>query len=134
MWGGAAFLACYALFALRRAFDFRSSLAASQAGAASRAVAAATSWALALLNPHVYLDTVVLLGTVASSFADMASRAAFAAGASAISIVWFAGIGYGARALAPIFAKPIAWRIVDLCVAAIMGTVAASLVRAALDV
>lgn len=134
MWGGAAFLACYALFALRRAFDFRSSLAASQAGAASRGVAAATSWALALLNPHVYLDTVVLLGTVASSFADMASRAAFAAGASAISIVWFAGIGYGARAVAPIFAKPIAWRIVDLCVAAIMGTVAASLVRAALDV
>jgi L-lysine exporter family protein LysE/ArgO len=133
MWGGAAFLVCYALFALRRALDFRSSLAASAAGVASRAAAAAASWALALLNPHVYLDTVVLLGTVAGSFADMASRAAFAAGASAISIVWFAGLGYGARLLAPVFAKPIAWRIVDLSVAAIMGTVAYSLVRAALD-
>jgi L-lysine exporter family protein LysE/ArgO len=63
----------------------------------------------------------------------LGSRAAFAAGASAISILWFAGIGYGARLLAPIFAKPVAWRIVDLSVAAIMGTVAYSLVRAALD-
>jgi L-lysine exporter family protein LysE/ArgO len=133
LWGGAAFLVCYALFALRRALDFRSSLAAPDASVASRAAAAAASWALALLNPHVYLDTVVLLGTVASSFADMASRVAFAAGASAISIVWFAGLGYGARLLGPIFAKPIAWRIVDLSVAAIMGTVAVSLVRAALD-
>ncbi|MCA3262337.1 MAG: LysE family transporter [Telmatospirillum sp.] len=132
LWGGAAFLVCYALFALRRALDFRAGIPTSQAGAASRAAAAAASWALALLNPHVYLDTVVLLGTVASSFADMPARIAFAAGASAISIVWFAGIGYGARLLAPIFAKPIAWRIVDVSVAAIMATVAASLVRAAL--
>jgi L-lysine exporter family protein LysE/ArgO len=132
MWGGAAFLVCYALFALRRALDFRSSLAAAQSGVASRAAAAAASWALALLNPHVYLDTVVLLGTVASSFADLPARAAFAAGASAVSILWFAGLGYGARLLAPVFAKPIAWRIVDLSVAAIMGTVAYSLVRAAL--
>jgi L-lysine exporter family protein LysE/ArgO len=132
MWGGAAFLVCYALFALRRALDFRSSLAASDARVASRAAAVAASWALALLNPHVYLDTVVLLGTVASSFADMSARAAFAAGASAVSIVWFAGLGYGARLLAPIFARPIAWRIVDLSVAAIMGTVAFSLVRTAL--
>jgi len=111
LWGGAAFLVCYALFALRRALDFRSSLAAPDASVASRAAAAAASWALALLNPYVYLDTVVLLGTVASSF----------------------GLGYGARLLGPIFAKPIAWRIVDLSVAAIMGTVAVSLVRAALD-
>lgn len=133
MWGGAAFLVCYALFALRRALDFRSTLAGSDTGVGSRAAAAAASWALALLNPHVYLDTVVLLGTVASSFADMGARAAFAAGASAISIMWFAGLGYGARLLAPIFAKPIAWRIVDLSVAAIMFTVAVSLVRAALD-
>jgi len=95
LWGGAAFLVCYALFALRRALDFRSSLAAA--------------------------DTSV------------GSRAAFAAGASAISILWFAGLGYGAGLLAPIFAKLIAWRIVDFTVAAIMGTVAVSLVRVALD-
>jgi len=132
IWGGVAFLAVYALFALRRALDFRSTLAASQTRVASRAAAAAAAWALALLNPHVYLDTVVLLGTVAGSFADGTARAAFAAGASTVSVVWFAGLGYGARLLAPVFARPIAWRVVDLSVAAIMGTVAYSLADAAL--
>ena len=133
LWGGAAFLAVYALLALRRALDLRSSLAASPTRVASRAAAAAAAWALALLNPHVYLDTVVLLGTVASSFADTAARAAFAAGAAAVSALWFAGLGYGAGLLAPIFARPIAWRIVDLSVAAVMGTVAVSLARTALQ-
>lgn len=128
-WGGAAFLAWYAISALRRALGPDAAL---DAGAGGGAGAAASAWALALLNPHVYLDTVVILGAVAGSFDAFAARASFAAGASVASIAWFAALGYGARVLAPVFAKPLAWRLLDLLVAATMGFIAASLVLDAL--
>lgn len=129
---GIVFLVAYGLMAAKRALA-PSAMQVGQGAPLTLKAALYACAAFTLLNPHVYLDTVVLLGTVAGSFADLPARAAFAAGASAVSILWFAGLGHGARLLAPVFAKPIAWRIVDLSVAAIMGTVAYSLVRAALD-
>jgi L-lysine exporter family protein LysE/ArgO len=128
-WGGAAFLAWYAIAALRRALGPDASLQTAE-GSAPRIVAAA--WALALLNPHVYLDTVVILGAVAGTFDGVAPRASFAAGAGLASIAWFVALGYGARGLAPVFAKPVAWRLLDLFVAATMGVIAIALVREAL--
>lgn len=81
--------------------------------------------ALTWLNPHVYLDTVVLLGSVATAYAR---PWLFAVGAAIGSVVWFTTLGFGARALAPVFAKPGAWRVFDLAVAAIMTALAVKLV------
>jgi L-lysine exporter family protein LysE/ArgO len=80
-----------------------------------------------LLNPHVYLDTVVLIGTIAAQYA-LAERAWFALGAGLASLAWFSALGFGARLLAPVFRKPSAWRVLDLVVACVMWWIAASLV------
>jgi L-lysine exporter family protein LysE/ArgO len=81
--------------------------------------------ALTWLNPHVYLDTVVLLGSVSASYP---TPWLFAVGSAVASVVWFVTIGYGAQVLAPVFAKPRAWRVFDLAVALIMTAVAGKLV------
>ena len=83
--------------------------------------------AVTLLNPHVYLDTVVLLGSVSSASDD---RLAFAVGAMTGSFLFFFSLGYGARLLAPLFARPLAWRILDAGVGVVMWTIAATLVLA----
>jgi len=83
--------------------------------------------AVSLLNPHVYLDTVVLLGSVAAQY-PMPARAYFAAGAMGASLVWFAGLGFGARLLAPLFRRPVAWRVLDFVIAGVMWWIAAELV------
>lgn len=83
-----------------------------------------TAVALTWLNPHVYLDTVVLLGSVSASYA---TPWAFAVGAGAASIVWFSGLGFGARGLAPLFARPAAWRVFDAVIATAMVSIAVSL-------
>lgn len=124
-WGGAAFLLAYAGLALRRAIRGEAA-AVSGGGERSLAVALSTCLALTWLNPHVYLDTVVLLGSIASSHG--ADRWWFGLGAALGSVLWFAGLGYGARLLAPLFAKPLAWRVLDLVVALVMVLIAASLV------
>jgi L-lysine exporter family protein LysE/ArgO len=81
---------------------------------------------VSLLNPHVYLDTVVLLGSVAAQHpAD--ERLVFALGAMAASFVWFFSIAYGARLLAPLFARPVAWRVLDVFVGCVMWWIAISL-------
>ncbi len=85
----------------------------------------ATSLALTFLNPHVYLDTVVLLGTLANQQQD--GRWLFGAGAAAASVVWFFGLGFGARRLAGLFASPKTWRILDALIAAIMLALGISL-------
>lgn len=125
-WGGAAFLACYGLLALARA---RRGEAASTVGT-GRSVAwlsaLGTCLALTWLNPHVYLDTVVLLGSVASTHGG--DRWWFALGAAAGSIVWFTGLGYGARTLAPLFTRASAWRWLDASVALVMFAIAWMLV------
>ena len=92
---------------------------------AERRAVIVTALALTYLNPGVYLDTVILLGTVANS--HRGEEWAFGAGAALGSIIWFVGIGYGARLLSPFFAKPQAWRILDVAVAVIMVTIAVRL-------
>ncbi|MEE8225472.1 MAG: LysE family transporter, partial [Kiloniellales bacterium] len=88
---------------------------------------AATTLAVSLLNPHVYLDTVILVGSVAAQFPP-GERMAFALGAVGASFVWFYGLGYGAAWLAPLFAKPAAWRILDLAIGIVMWAIAAALI------
>ena len=82
--------------------------------------------ALTWLNPHVYLDTVVLLGSVAAAHGD--ARWWFGLGAVCGSVLWFAGLGYGARLLRKPFARPSAWRALDGAVALVMGAIGLSLV------
>ena len=123
-WGGAAFLIWYGLRAARSALRGGDSLrAAGQAQPfwATMATVAVLTWA----NPHVYLDTVVLLGAVSADFAD---KRAFAGGAITGSFLFFFALGYGARLLAPIFARPRAWQVLDLVIALVMWSIALSLI------
>ncbi len=133
-WGGAAFLAWYGLRALRAAL--RPGSLEADGGPpriAHRGRAVATAFALSLLNPHVYLDTVVLIGSIAGQYVPP-ERPWFAAGAMAASLLWFYGLVIGARWLAPLFRRPAAWRVLDLVIAAVMWSIAASLLRTALAV
>ncbi len=121
--GGAAFLLGYAALAARRAWRPGVLEAGAAAGGGSVLV---TALALTWLNPHVYLDTVVLLGSVAATHGD--ARWWFGLGAIAGSVLWFTGLGYGARLLRKPFARPAAWRALDGAVALVMGAIAVSLV------
>ncbi len=124
-WIGVAFLVTYGLFAAKRALR-PGALHASEGGGNGTAWAAvATVLALTWLNPHVYLDTLVLLGSLANAQGD--GRWAFGAGAATASALWFPTIGYGARSLSGFFARPSAWRILDGFVAVLMVTLAAML-------
>jgi len=127
-WGGALFLAAYSLRAFHAALKPGSldDAEATTTGTGLRA-AVLTALALSLLNPHVYLDTVILLGGIAARYAAE-TRIAFALGAMAASGLWFYGIGYGARILAPLFSSPRAWRLLDAFVGCVMAAIAASLV------
>lgn len=126
---GAVYLALMGALSLRSALkpDVLRAKGAGTAPESDRlAPVVAATLAVSLLNPHVYLDTVVLLGSVAAHY-PAAERSAFALGAIAASFVWFFSLGFGARLLAPLFAKPAAWRVLDLLVAAVMWWVAARL-------
>ena len=91
----------------------------------SRKVAILTVLAFTWLNPHVYLDTLVFLGSVATSHGDR--KWWFGAGAALASVLWFTALGYGARFLGPLFARPAAWRILDAVIAVVMITLGATL-------
>ena len=123
--GGAAFLFWYASVAFRRAFH-PEVLKAANSGNGNLKVAIGTVLALTFLNPHVYLDTVVLLGGLSARF-EGAHRAAYGAGAALASFIWFFGLGYGARLLQPIFAKPAAWRVLDVLIGLVMAGIGLSL-------
>jgi len=125
-WAGFAFLLGYAVFAARRALK-PESLTASGAVAGSLAAAVGTCLAITWLNPHVYLDTVLLLGSLSASHGDP-GRWIFGAGAATASLLWFGLLGFGARFAAPVFAKPIAWRILDGGIAMLMVVLAILLV------
>ena len=126
-WAGAAFLFVYGLLAARRAWRPKSLEAAEPAKApASLLAVAGTVLALTWLNPHVYLDTLVLLGSVGSTHGD--DRWAFGAGAAIASVAWFTLLGFGARLLAPVFARPLAWRVLDGLIAVVMIALAVMLV------
>jgi L-lysine exporter family protein LysE/ArgO len=116
-YGGAVFLVGYGLLAARRAIR-PATLTPSDAGPARLTSVLLTCLALTFLNPHVYLDTVVLLGTLASQQGD--ARWRFGTGAAAASLVWFFGLGFGARRLAGLFAKPSTWRVLDGVIALTM--------------
>lgn len=126
---GAAFLLAYAALALRRAFSDQALHAARGSGKVpSLRAAILQCLAFTFLNPHVYLDTVVLVGGFSAAYQGT-TRLAFAIGAVAASFAWFFSLGYGARLLAPFFASPLAWRMLDLAIAAIMALLAATLLR-----
>ncbi|MEL6504305.1 MAG: LysE/ArgO family amino acid transporter [Pseudomonadota bacterium] len=122
---GALFLAAYALFALQRALR-PSAMEAAQKVQPSLQGALITLFAFTFLNPHVYLDTVLLVGGISAQFAEP-QRTAFGVGAMAASFVWFFGLGYGARWLEPVFRKPSAWRVLDALIAIIMALLSLSL-------
>jgi len=128
---GALFLAGYGLRALWRSLR-PAALSGTDAGAPmSRRQALAQTAAFTLLNPHVYLDTVMLVGAVGAQQVGVA-KAAFVAGAASASVLWFSALGYGARWLAPLFARPAAWRVLDLSIGLTMLSLAGLLVRHAL--
>ena len=126
-WFGGAFLAWYALRAAQRAW--RGSACLDWQGntialGGTLAAAAAVTW----LNPHVYLDTVVLLGAAAAG-QDAPGRQAFALGAGLASLMWFTALGYGAAALSRWLARPAVWRAIDAFIALVMATTAIGLLR-----
>ena len=125
-WGGVAFLFVYGLLSLRRAFRKQALVEADEHHKAGLWAAALTAVALTWLNPHVYLDTVLLLGSLAVSHRPY--HWWFAAGAMLGSCLWFPALGYGARWLRPIFANPKAWRVLDIVIALVMWVIAATLI------
>lgn len=126
-WGGAAFLFWYGLRAWRAAFSAASLQLGKEAPHYSASTALLTVLALTLLNPHVYLDTVVLLGSIGAQQAGD-GKLWFAIGATLASILWFSLLGYGARLLAPLFARPRSWQLLDALVGSVMWMLTASLV------
>lgn len=122
-WAGAAFLLGYAVLAVRRALRPGTLTPGQQVPGALRA-ALLTCLAFTYLNPHVYLDTVILLGSIARQYDR---HWWFGAGAATASLLWFSGLGVGARRLAPLLARPNAWRWLDGVVAVTMVTIAASM-------
>jgi len=124
-WGGAAFLLCYAAFAMRRALR-PGTLAPTDKRPAGLDTTLLACLAFTYLNPHVYLDTVLLLGAAANQYPH---RWLFGTGAALASATWFTALGAGAHRLAPVLARPAAWRALDGIVAVLMIAIAVSLVR-----
>ena len=115
--GGAAFLIVYGMLAARRAWR-PSGLTPSEAGPSRLAGVVLTCLAFTFLNPHVYLDTVVLIGALSNEHRD--GRWLFGVGAAVASAVWFTTLGFGAGRLRGLFARPAAWRILDGLIAVTM--------------
>ncbi|MEM0900480.1 MAG: LysE/ArgO family amino acid transporter [Pseudomonadota bacterium] len=124
-YGGAAFLLWYGLKSIREAFTKADALTPTEDKRVQLKAAVMTCLALTWLNPHVYLDTVLVLGAVS---ADYTNKIAFAAGASTASIIFFFVLGYGARLLAPVFADPRSWQVLDGVVGLFMIGLAVKLV------
>jgi L-lysine exporter family protein LysE/ArgO len=123
---GAIFLLAYGAISFYKAFNNNESLSASGASKTTLVSAVLTCLALTWLNPHVYLDTFVLLGAISTQYPD--EQYQFALGAVLASFVFFFSLGYGARFLAPIFNKPKAWRVLEFVIGCIMWLIAISLV------
>lgn len=128
---GALFLGAYGLRALWRSRRAGALHAAAQGAALSRTAVLAQAAGFTLLNPHVYLDTVLLVGGTGAQYAG-ALKAWFVAGSALASALWFSALGFGARWLAPMFARPRAWQLLDLLIGGTMLVLAAALARRAL--
>jgi len=126
-WGGALFLVWYGARSLRSAFQ-PSSLENRAQQQLTRRKLLLTTLALTFLNPHVYVDTVLLLGGIGGRLTE-ADRYLFGAGAITASILWFFSLSLGAGKLAPLFRKPSAWRWLDGCIALVMWGIAISLLQ-----
>jgi L-lysine exporter family protein LysE/ArgO len=128
-WAGALFLAVYAIKSFGAAITNRSALNPAEAGTSSLSATIATCLAFTWLNPHVYLDTVVLLGSVSTNYGP--DRFLFGLGAVTASFLFFFALGFGARLLRPLFARPAACRALDLLVGLIMTALAVKLAASA---
>ncbi|GAA1978472.1 LysE/ArgO family amino acid transporter [Catenulispora subtropica] len=128
-WIGAVFLVTYGLLAARRAWKQNDHLDSGGNAEQSPRTAILTCLALTWLNPHVYLDTVLLLGTVGNSYG--AAHWYFAAGAVTGSVIWFSGLGFGAGRLGGLLARPRAWRVLDGIIAVTMITLGVAMVTRA---
>jgi L-lysine exporter family protein LysE/ArgO len=128
---GAIFLAAYGWQALRRARLAHQLRAAEGGVGLGRGAAVMQAAAFTLLNPHVYLDTVLLVGSIGAQ-QPATLRGWFIAGACCASLFWFALLGIGARWLAPCFGRPRAWQVLDVLIGATMVVLSALLVRHAL--
>lgn len=111
-WGGAAFLLWYGVRSWRAVFAGGAVQLSAERVRISKYQAFISVLALSLLNPHVYLDTVVLLGAIGASFPPQ-GRPSFVAGAMLASALWFLALGYGATRLSRLFARPVAWKWID---------------------
>lgn len=128
---GALFLGGYGLRALWRSRKAGALRTAAQGASLSRAAVLAQAAGFTLLNPHVYLDTVLLVGGTGAQYAG-SLKAWFVAGSALASALWFSALGFGARWLAPVFARPRAWQLLDLLIGGTMLVLAAALARRAL--
>jgi L-lysine exporter family protein LysE/ArgO len=122
-WGGVLFLGYYGLRSFRSALRPGSLGAANGVGQLTLRATVLSALSFSLLNPHVYLDTLVLVGSVGGHYpADL--RPLFALGAMAASTIWFFGLSYGAGLLTPYFSRPATWRVLDMFVGCVMWVVA----------
>lgn len=129
-WGGAIFLFWYGTQAFRRALRANNAMMVSATGERMTAqVALGSCLAFTFLNPHVYLDTVVLLGSLSTQYVPSGNQWWFGLGAMCASLIWFVSLGYGARLLSPLFRKPRAWQVFDFVVAVLLWILAASLLQ-----
>lgn len=124
-YAGAAFLIVYGALSLRNALRSSEALMPAEGHAGALKVALLTCLALTWLNPHVYLDTVLLLGSVSTQYEGQ--QLAFGTGAVCASFVFFFSLGYGAQLLRPLFARPSAWRALEVLVGLTMWAIAAKL-------
>ncbi len=123
-WIGAAYLAAYGARSLWKARRPQA-LDPLESGGSGRRTVVATTLALTYLNPHVYLDTVLMLGSVANQYGD--GRWLFAAGAVCGSVLWFTTLGFGARAVSPVMRRPGTWRVLDVVIGVVMIALAVML-------
>lgn len=134
-WGGVAFLLWFALKSLKGAIkpdvitDDRIDASAGDAAGQGVRIAVLHALAFAWLNPWAYVDTMVLIGGVSVRYEGDAARLAFMVGAVAASAIWFYAIGYGAKRAAPLFKKPVTWRVLDSIITFVMLSVASLLVQ-----
>ncbi|WP_323041201.1 LysE/ArgO family amino acid transporter [Gemmobacter sp.] len=125
LWGGAAFLVLYGALRFKAALKGGEALMPTPGESAPLGRVLAMCLMFTWANPHVYLDTVVLLGAISAQYAP--HQAAFAMAAALASVTFFAALGFGARALAPVFARPRAWVVLEVVVGLTMWAIAASL-------
>lgn len=125
-WFGVAFLTWYGVSSLLRARKAESLRAADDRPASSRRGVAVRALALTWLNPHVYLDTVLLLGTIANHQGPT-GRWWFAVGACVGSVLWFCALGFGARLASRLLSRPRAWQVLDVAIGLVMLAIALQL-------